>query len=783
LPGKRDRLLLAYLALRPNHRQTRRNLATLLWGDASDETAQGNLRTCLWGVRKALGEAGHRVLTSEGEDLVLNAAAFEIDALTFRRLAARPDRIALEQAVEIYAGEFLEGLSIESEEFESWRREEAARFRNQTIDALSRLMSQLAEGGENERAVEAGLRILRLEPLCESTVRSLMRLYAETGRRGSAIQLYRSLEETLRTELDVQPESETRAVLDEVSRWREHSPRTNGLPTSAITLPSPSALGAPAATAVEQPGASPRRPQSTLFGRRAPFAIGAGVSIIAAALFIFYPPSNPFQRVVAERAASASEASSVSVAVLPFLNLSADPDQQFFSDGMTEEITTALARVPGLKVVARTSALRFKDQTRDIQSIGRQLHASHLIEGSVRRAGDRVRVAVQLVGVKDGINVWANDYDRELSNVFAIQEEIARSVADALRTPLGLKPGEHLVSSHDIDPESYVTFLRARALIQRRGLKPLKEATGLLERVVARHPDFAPAWSTLAGAYDLIPNATEERSVSAAAFRRSTDLYLSKALAAAQRTIQLEPDFAEGYVYVGAQLYQQGKPLQAEEYYSKALALDPTGSSFLHGRSEQLAALGRLKEALVLRQQLQDLEPFVPVFNDVTAAILWLNGRNEEAIALAKELPPNRKHALAMIYASLGRYGESLDALREIPPGTYPPGRLEEAERILSTAPAKADLPEKLPALGILPWVYLHVGASDRVLDEYEAMLDGGRLPGQEMDWLWHPSYAPVRKTERFKAFVRKAGFVDYWRAKGWPDLCHPIGSDDFECR
>jgi hypothetical protein len=157
LPGKRERVLLAYLALSPNCRQSRRKLAALLWGDATDETLLDNLRASLWKLRKALDDTENRVLASDGEDIVLDAQAFEVDTWAFQRLAANADRVGLEAAAKLYAGKFLDGLDIDSEEFEAWRRTEATRYRDQATDVLTRLMAQLAEAGETERAIEAGV--------------------------------------------------------------------------------------------------------------------------------------------------------------------------------------------------------------------------------------------------------------------------------------------------------------------------------------------------------------------------------------------------------------------------------------------------------------------------------------------------------------------------------------------------------------------------------------------------------------------------------------------------
>jgi TolB-like protein len=154
----------------------------------------------------------------------------------------------------------------------------------------------------------------------------------------------------------------------------------------------------------------------------------------------------------------------ISLAVLPFANLSSDPEQEFFSDGMTDEITSALAKVRDLRVVGRSSAFQFKGQNRDLRAVGQSLGATHLIEGSVRRAGNQLRITAQLIQAENGLNIWAETYDRELTDVFATQEDIAQAIAVALRVPLGLPPGGRLVSNRISDIATYEDYLRARAL-------------------------------------------------------------------------------------------------------------------------------------------------------------------------------------------------------------------------------------------------------------------------------------------------------------------------------
>jgi TolB-like protein/DNA-binding SARP family transcriptional activator len=778
LPGKRERVLLAYLAFSPNGRQPRRKLAALLWGDAGDETALDNLRTCVWSLRKALGDGEHRIIASEGEDIVLDASAFDVDVLAFRRLAAQSGRVELETAAKICSGEFLDGLGIESEEFETWRRGEATRYRDQTIDVLSRLMVLFSESGESECAIATGARILRLEPLHEAAVRRLMRLYGESGRRGAAVQLYRSLADALRTELDAQPEAETRTVYAEIARGGGE--RTRG---------QAAADAAPTHTATIEPAspAFPLAPVRSSFRMGTPIVILAGVLILAIT-FISYRQFLGPQGVVAERAASAYPATAISIAVMPFLNFSGDVTQEFFSDGMTEEITAALAKVPDLKVVARTSAFQFKGEKNDMRAVGRALNATHLIEGSVRREGSRVRITAQLIEVAKGTHLWSENYDRQLSDIFATQEEIARTIVSSLMTPLGLAPGERLVSNRNIDPESYQQYLQAKPLVSRRGNRPLIEAAALLEKVVARNPDFAPGWALLAQAYAWTPNThPAQLDLSSEALRRVVDEFLPKAEASARRAIQLDPDYADGFVALGLVQEFRGRLLQAQELYSKALMLDPSNPDALHRSSTLVAAAGQVKDSIAMRQKLRALEPFVPSFNMGTFVSLWLDGQNEAAVAVLKDLPdgtPWAPYYFARAYAAMGHFSKAADALSQFPPEMDSKETAQVASRLLRTALASTSPPATIPRLGNMSFVhlYLRAGVPERSLEPFERNVEAGYLASTYTAELWHPSAAALRKTERFKTFVRKTGLVEYWRAKGWPEFCRPKGTDDFVC-
>ena len=482
----------------------------------------------------------------------------------------------------------------------------------------------------------------------------------------------------------------------------------------------------------------------------------------------------------------------ISVAVLPFVNLSSDKEQEFFSDGMTEEITSALAKIPNMRVVARTSAFQFKGQNQDMRAVGQALSATHLIEGSVRKDGNEVRITAQLIKVDDGTHLWTESYNRELKGVFALQEEIASSIAGALQVPLGLKQGDTLVSNRTDDLDSYDQYLRAKAL-RRVGGTNIAQAIKILEIVVARDPGFAPAWGLLASAYVLLPtgNTRAYRSGSLEEARLAVQSTQDKGEKAAREAIRLDSKNATAYYVLASIQRARGNWLAAEDLYRQALPLDANDADSINSYGNMLANVGRLKEALRLKEQARTLEPFEPTFRMAATQIMQLSGQSKATIPIIEAIRVdfgdgnNRNILLAMAYAAEGRYADAADTLLLIPTANSMVSRqsVEDAARLLRTAPAKAKTPEVLPALvGELNFVYAYVGALNRILEYPERVIQFHDVGRSGIAPLWHPRYAPMRKTERFKALMRNVGLVDYWRARGWPDLCHPVSTDDFVC-
>ena len=518
------------------------------------------------------------------------------------------------------------------------------------------------------------------------------------------------------------------------------------------------------------------------------WALGAGTAAILAALLLFVVLRLPHDVATTDATASARPAG-ISIAVLPFLNLSADKSQEFFSDGMTEEITSALAKVPGLAVIGRTSAFQFKGENKDMRAIGEALGAKNLIEGSVRKAGDEVRITVQLIKAADGTHLWTESYDRKLTDIFAVQEDIATAIASALQVPLGLKQGQNLVSSRTGDLDAYQQYLRARALYRAR---QTDQAVTILKDVVARDPNYAPAWALLAFAYTR-PGLSQFQAALRGHFSGQTDAQTARsqvaaimddAEKAAREAIRLDPRLAMGYAALAATEATTRRFIASEDHMRVALALDSNDPDMLYDLAADLAAVGRLRDARKIQAQILALEPFVPQYNIQTADVLWALGRNDEAIALLKKLKPQAGVTLgfAKAYAAKGQLNLAADILSSnLPPDPSRRNDLERAAKMLRAGAAQSTArdPDFLPEN--LLFVYLFSGQQDRLLEYAKHRVALGLSSGLFRN-PWAPSSAGLRKTQGFREFVRNSGLLEDWRARGWPDSCHPIGADDFAC-
>jgi TolB-like protein/DNA-binding SARP family transcriptional activator len=695
LSGRRERALLAYLALRPNCREKRRALAAVLWGDADDPTLLDNLRTSLWGLRRALNDSEHRIIVSQDDWIALDAAAFDVDAWNFRRLAGQTDRASLEAAAALYTGEFLAGLAVDSEEFQSWARDEAARFGDLAIDVLDRLTGHFATAGEVERAIDSSQRILRFDPLHEGAVRRLIRLYADTGRRGAAFQLYRSLSERLKSELDAEPEAETRRLIEEISRGADPAPPAAPAATPA---PPPAAPSLPPPSAVQAPVAGRARRGMLLWG-----GVGTLALVVAAAVAVFSPPLTRAPETLAAPGVSFSLPEKPSIAVLPFASLSGDKTKDDLADALTTDIATALSIISEMFVIDRGSTSVFRDTSVPVAQIATQLGVRYVLEGSVQRSTDRVRVSAQLVDTISRRQIWADRYDREVKDTFDLQDEITLAILAALQVQLTGGEQDRISLVHGTQNlQAWVIAGQGRELLRHVSLEDTIRARELYRQAATLDPNFPGAVAGLAWSYLLTARFGWSDKPAA-------DLAMAAELG--QRALALDPMRSRTYALLGNIKLMLNDHAEAVTYSEKAVALDPNGS--------EVAAM----LALTL------------TYTDGVA-------RSPDLIARAMRLSPYYpdwyRWALGRSYRLLGRY--------------------PEAESVLATT--RNTSPLKVPPMVELAATYAEQGKESEAHATAKAILSiAPRFT--VAGWTSNPPYQNLQVAEREKAILRRAGLPD----------------------
>ncbi len=353
-----------------------------------------------------------------------------------------------------------------------------------------------------------------------------------------------------------------------------------------------------------------------------------------------------------------------SIAVLPFADMSPEQDQEYFVDGMTEEIFITLGKIKDLRVSGRTSAFAYKGQDTDLREVGSNLNVRYLVEGSVRKAGNQLRITAQLIDAADGTHLWSDAYNRALDDVFAIQTEIAEAIAEELRVPLGLDDGQSLVTP-TADLEAYDLFLAGRARMRERGAV-LAQAIQLFEAAIARDSAWAPAWAGLAEATEIsvwYPSSHPDGLTPA----EYIPIALADAERAARRALAIDTDNASALVALGSVHRDRAEWEESEATYLRALALDPDNAEAHQQYSELLANLGRAAEAVRAADRAAVLDPAAIRFS-MLGTTLNGDGRLDEAIEAYEQaaLLSDRSgttSALARRYMSAGRWDEAVDVL------------------------------------------------------------------------------------------------------------------------
>ncbi|HVX66599.1 MAG TPA: tetratricopeptide repeat protein [Bryobacteraceae bacterium] len=482
-----------------------------------------------------------------------------------------------------------------------------------------------------------------------------------------------------------------------------------------------------------------------------------------------YVPRFGSRAAAAEPEAVAAAAPAGGIAVLPFANLSREPDSEYFSDGLTEELIHALTKVDGLRVVAWNSAAKLRDRQDDITQIGRELKVAAVLMGSIRTSGGRLRVMARLIEVASGSFLWSETFDRQMEDLFAIQEEISRAIVNTLRIRLiGPRSARSGVRGRS-NLEAYTLYLKGRFHWNKRTREGLERAIRYFREAVALDPSLAAGHAGLADAYTLMTEHGLARPREA----------MPEAKAEALEALRLDPALADAHASLALIIsLHEWNWVQAGEHYRRALELNPGYLTAHHWYAcDYLAILGRFDEALAETALAIELDPLSAVISESRAFILMMARRPEEALEQgrrAAELDPYFYRAYTgpgRTFIQMGRYDEAIAMLergRSLA-GDLPVilGALGQAHGLRGNrAAARALLAQlsRTAAAGYVPatcfaLIHLGLGEKDRALAWLEAGCDRHELSlsGLKM----HPAYDGLRAEPRFAELVRRIGLAD----------------------
>jgi adenylate cyclase len=458
-----------------------------------------------------------------------------------------------------------------------------------------------------------------------------------------------------------------------------------------------------------------------------------------------------------------------SIAVLPFANMSDDREQEFFSDGMTEELIGALAKVEGLKVISRTSAFHFKGKQLDLRTIGEKLGVEHVLEGSVRKAGNKLRISAQLIKVADDAHLWAETYDRDLKDVFNIQDEISRAVVNTLKVKLLGSKGTPLVSAATGHMEAYNLLLKGRYFQNQMTVEGLKNALQCFEKAIEIDPGYAPAYASVAQWH------TGRHGREAV----SRDETYPKALEAIKKALELDSNLPEAHVVLGTIKCQyEWDRKSAEKSFKRALELNP-GLAMAHSSySSLLSMIGRCDESISQAEKAMELDPLSPQANSNLGASLLMARRYDPAINQLKhtlEMFPRFFAAriwLISSYVGKGMFAEAISVCQKglSNDPTYLSflshmawvhalmGKSDEARRILDNIleASEKGFEKATPVAKI----FAALGDMDRAFEYLEKAYQTREVSGFQYIKVY-PDFDNLRSDPRFGALLKKMGLAE----------------------
>jgi eukaryotic-like serine/threonine-protein kinase len=520
-------------------------------------------------------------------------------------------------------------------------------------------------------------------------------------------------------------------------------------------LDAPKTLAGSAPALVVAP--TPRR----LLNRKAAF-VGTALALLLLAAGLALWIRHPRSQGPALASGSSEAPPQKSVAVLPFDNFSPERDTDYLSDGLTEEITTALSKVPGLKVVSRNSSFMFKGKREDLRQVGRTLHVATVLEGSLRKVGSQIRVSAQLINAADGFHLWSESYDRSMDDIIAVQEDIARRIAERLQgksAPIKLPA---------VSPEAHKLYLQGRLFWNKRTEAGLKKAIELYQQALEKDATYAEAQAALASSYLLLPQYS---------FGLRFSPYGALARAAANRGLALDPNCAEAHAVLGMLLKHEQDIKGADEHLRRAVESEPNNATAHHWYGLCLEFSGRREEGLAELQKALELDPLSPIIHSTIPEWYYIGRDYDRAIAEARKVIdtfpdfPAARIELILPLIQKGQFREALaeiEGLRALTPDTplaalhfrgFCLARLgQEAEARKLLAQLDEQRQQGKATEGLMAMIYQGLRDYDKLFELAEQMR---QTEGIDPEILVDPALDELRSLPEFQALLQRAGLTN----------------------
>ena len=578
LSTRKDRLLLAYLALNAGRPLARDRLAGLLWGDRGETQARDSLRQSLAAIRQAFRHVGLDPIQAERESVSFDPTGVAIDAITFERLASDEETWA--EAARLYRGALLEGIDGLTPEFEAWLDPERERLVSLAVHLVEHIANASAP---NEPVTCLARQLLVRDPLCEPLYRALMCLHVSAGERAAALKLYATCRDILKKELGTTPDLQTEALYRDILTDR----------------PRAGSVSAPAVATLDRP----------------------------------------------------------SVAILPFSNLSRDAELEHLCEGLAEDIITGLGRFRLLFVVDRHSSSMIAREATDIAEIGKRLGVAHLVQGSLQRQGDRVRITVRLLDAATRTQLWGEAYDHAFADIANVPD----TITNALVSTLHGRVESALMERGSRKPKLAAYDCVLRGIKHLRGYAPgdNERAVELFQQAVELDPDYALA-RAYRGFADVVLHNYDQTPPS----------ILANALEMATSALQMDSEDGRIHWIVGMIRGASGDLKGEEWHYQRAMALNPNDANVIASSGVLCALLGRPEEGIDRIRQAMRLYPYHPEWYWIDLGIvLYMARRYEDAIeAYRHRTKPGYwvLSRLAACYAQMGRMEEAAVAAAQV---------------------------------------------------------------------------------------------------------------------